>query len=70
MSSPELLALKEHFEEMPVDGWVEQDDVTGLLSVQLFASAIAALKLRRGQFVRIQVYDEYTQKRLGHDGQI
>ncbi len=70
MSSPELLDLKEHFEDMPVDGWVEENEETGLLSVQLFAHAIRALGIKRGQWVRIQVYDEPTHARLGHDGSL
>jgi hypothetical protein len=57
MPSPEIKALMESFESLPVDGYVELDE-SGHLYVELFASAIRQRGFQHGQFVRIRTINE------------
>lgn len=42
------------FYNMPVDGWVEEDD-KGNLHIELFASAITQRGFKAGQYVKVRI---------------
>ena len=53
-----LSKLREWCEDIRVDGWVEFNDQTSLMHIELFPVAIRNLGLRPGDYVRIQVVRE------------
>lgn len=58
MDEPLHDKLRQWWEDIRVDGWVEFNDQTNLMHIELFPVAIRNLKLEPGDYVRIQVVHE------------
>lgn len=58
MDEPLHDKLRQWWEDIRVDGWVEFNDQTNLMHIELFPIAIRNLKLEPGDYVRIQIIRE------------